>query len=39
MAKRKFKCACGTTESRTGKDAEKILYKKAIKKPSKRGRK
>tara|TARA_R100000654_G_scaffold16795_1_gene35195 strand:+ start:288 stop:389 length:102 start_codon:yes stop_codon:yes gene_type:complete len=33
MATKKFKCACGTTVSKTGKDAKKIL------KPKKKGKK
>ena len=27
MAKKKFKCACGTTTRMTGKDAEKVMKK------------
>ena len=31
MAVKKFKCACGTTTSRTGKDAQKLM-KQSLKK-------
>jgi len=39
MAHKKFKCACGTTDRKTGKDAEKIMFSKQKKKPYKKGRK
>ncbi len=34
MAVKKFKCACGTTTSRTGKDAQKLM-KESLKKSTK----
>jgi len=36
MATRKFKCACGTTVSKTGKDAQKLMEKPLKKSPKPR---